>query len=243
MPRPIYQIEIRVSDLSRSVAFYRAIFDWDITPVADNYAMGDTGRLPIVSLWAVGDSGMPLGVCHYVASDDCEADAAHAVALGGQVVVERTEVEAAGAWTDTLDPWRNELAFWQATTPAVPALRGHGSNHFGWVEIGAANRAQAAEYYAKLVDWQFEAVPAVADYAICTANAPGIGLVGGERGAKLGGMTPYIATPDMAASCAAIAAAHGEVLGEPMDLGDGSTFTLFTDPDANRFGLVARKVG
>lgn len=238
MGRSIWQVEIRVTNLERSVDFFRAVFDWDITPLSEDYAMIDTGRAPIMSMWQVGDSGMPLGTCHYVQSQDCEADAAHAVALGGRIAVERSEVPGAGAWTDSLDPWSNELAFWQADTAATPEFSGQGTNPLSWVEIGTADFAAASSYYAELVGWRFEAVDGVDDYGICTENRPGIGLVGGERGSRLRGMTPYITVRDLSAACSAVTSGGGEVLGDPVDLGDGSLFTLFLDPDQNRFGLV-----
>jgi len=240
MGRRIWQVEIRVSDLERAIAFYRGVFDWLITPVGDGYAMIDTGRAPIMSLWAVGESGMPLGVCHYVQSDDCEADAARAEAHGGRIAVDRTEVTGAGAWTDTLDPWNSELAFWQADAPGEPSFSGSGANPLTWVELGAADWARAASYYGQLVGWMFEPVAGVDEYGVYTDHQPGIGLVGGERGTRLRGMTDYIVVADLAAACAAVAAGGGEVLGDAVDLGDGSLFTLFHDPDQNRFGIVQR---
>ncbi len=238
MFRNIWQVEVRVDDLERSIRFFSSVFDWQITAVSADYAMIDTGRAPVACLWAVGDSGMPLGVCHYVKSVDCEADAARAVALGGKVAVERSEVPEVGAWTDSLDPWRNELAFWQAFTPGEPEFTGSGRNPLAWIELGAADYAAAERYYGSLVGWTFSAVDGMTDYGVCTAIKPGVGLVGGERGGKLRGMTDYITVADIHAACAAVVKAGGQLLGEPQTLGDGGLFALFLDPDENRFGLV-----
>ncbi len=238
MGRRIWQIEIRVSDLQRAIAFYSSVFDWTITPLSDEYAMADTGRAPIVSIWQVGDSGMPLGVCHYVQSEDCVVDAGRAAQLGGRVAVERSEVPGAGAWTDSLDPWNNELAFWQAEEPGEPEFSGPGSNVISWVELGVGDLQQGRTYYQELVGWNFRDVDGVDDYAIETELQPGLGLVGGERGGRLRGLTDYVRVADLARACRAIQAGGGEVLGEPVDVGDGSLFTLFLDPDQNRFGLV-----
>ena len=71
MTRSLWQVEIRVTDLQRSMAFFGAVFDWEIQQVDDAYAMIDTGVMPILSLWQINDAPMPLGVCHYVQSDDC----------------------------------------------------------------------------------------------------------------------------------------------------------------------------
>lgn len=239
-PLPIWQIEIRVTDLDRAMAFYAGVLGWRIHKVSDDYAMIDTGRAPITSLWAIAGTGMPLGVCHYVQSADCVVDAGRAVLLGGQVVVEYTEIEGSGAFTDTLDPWRNEIAFWQAATPGSPEFDGAPLPHFAWIELGAADSAAARDYYRELLGWQFEANPAVEDYAVCTEVAPGIGLVGGERGSRLRGLTDYLSVADLDSTLAAISRFGGEALGEAVELPDGGRMALFVDPDGNRFGLVQR---
>lgn len=241
MSRPIWQIEIRVNDLQRAIKFFSGVFKWEITPMSDDYAMIDTGK-PLASLWQIGDSGMPLGICHYVQSADCDADAGRAVGLGGAIAVQKTLVPGAGSWTDTLDPWKNELAFWQADSAQTSDLQGSPDHRFAWVEMGATDLQAAMAYYKKLVDWDFELVEGTPDYAICTRNQPGIGLVGGDRGARLRGLTPYVTTPHIAKTCEKITKLGGNVLEEPRDLGDGSLFTLFLDPDQNRFGLIERKV-
>jgi predicted enzyme related to lactoylglutathione lyase len=230
MARSIWQVEIRVHDLAKAMHFFGHVFDWEVTPAGDGYAMFDTGVAPLGSLWAIGESGMPLGICHYVASDDCEADAARAVALGGRVVVERSEVPDVGTWTDTLDPWNNEIAFWQADTPGTPDFTGSGANPLSWLELGSPDFAAASRYYAELLGWHFAPVEGMADYGICEDAGPGIGLVGGARGGKLRGITPYVTVGDLDGTCAKVTKAGGQVLGTPVDLGDGS-----------RFGLVERK--
>lgn len=238
MVRRLWQIEIRVNDLQRSIAFFDGVFDWQITPVSDDYAMVDTGQPPIASLWQIGESGMPLGVCHYVRSTDCDADAARAVQLGGKIAVAHSDVPGAGAWTDTLDPWLNEIAFWQPEEDATPELSGSSENPISWIELGAADLEAGKRYYGALLDWPFEAVDGMDDYAVCNATQPGVGLVGGARGARMRGLTDYIAVSDIAATCRAITAHGGQVLAEPRDMGDGSLFALFLDPDQNRFGVV-----
>lgn len=240
MARQIWQVEVRVQDLARAMHFFGHVFDWEITPMGDGYAMFDTGVAPLGSIWEVGESGMPLGVCHYVASQDCEADAARAVALGGRVVVERSEVPDVGAWTDTLDPWGNEIAFWQAEVPGTPDFSGSGGQAISWLEFGTADFAAASRYYADLLDWSFQAVEGMPDYGICEDAGPGIGLVGGERGAKLRGITDYVTVQDLEQTCDRVREAGGTVLGPPVDLGEGGRFTLIADPDGNRFGLVER---
>ncbi len=240
MTTPIWQLEIRVNDLQRASAFYRAVFAWDITPVADNYAMVDTGKPPIGALWAIGDSGMPLGICHYLRSKNCAADARKAVKLGGRVTVEHTVVESVGAWTDTLDPWNNEVAFWQPDTDDVPVLTGPTKNPLGLVEFGTSDLEAAMAYYHVLAGWKFTRVPGATEYALCTQTQPPVALVGGVAGAQRRGITDYVQVADIAVTAAAVAAHGGAVLDKPHHLGDGSLMTIIVDPDGNQLAIIQK---
>ena len=240
MPTPICQLEFRVHDLQRSIAFYTAIFDWTITPVADNYAMIDTGKPPIGALWAIGDSGMPLGICHYLRSKNCTADAAKATAAGARVTVAKTVVEGAGAWTDTLDPWNNEVAFWQADEPGEPELAGSGKNAVGLMEWGTSDLEAAMAYYHKLAGWKFERVPGATEYALCTQTKPPVALVGGVAGKQRRGIVDYVQVADIAKTSALVAAHGGSVLDKPHDLGDGSLMTIIVDPDGNHLAILQK---
>ena len=219
-------------------AFFRSVFDWTIDVLSDDYAMIDTGTAPIASIMAIGESGLPLGVCHFVLSKNCVADAQHAVELGGQIAVERSEVPDVGAWTDTVDPWLNEVAFWEPDVMGSPDFSGSKKNTFRWVEIGTPDFNTASAYYTRLLGWRFSSVEGMTDYGVCTDIMPGIGLVGGERGAALRGMTDYISVDNLEETCNKIRAHGGTVVGEPIELGDGGLFALFLDPDQNRFGIV-----
>ncbi len=240
MPTPIWQLEIRVHDLQRAIAFYGKVFDWAITPVAENYAMVDTGKPPIGALWAIGDSGMPLGIGHYLRSHNCAADAHKAEKLGGRIAVAHTVVEGAGAWTDTLDPWHNEIAFWQPDTEDVPELAGSGANPLGLIELGTSDLPAAMAYYHALAGWTFVRVPGGTEYALCTQTHPPVALVGGVAGAQRRGITDYVQVADIRATATAVAAHGGVVLDVPHALPDGSLVTVIIDPDGNQLAIVQK---
>jgi predicted enzyme related to lactoylglutathione lyase len=240
MSTPIWQLEIRVHDLQRSIAFYGAVFDWKITPVADTYAMFDTGKAPIGGIWEIGDSGMPLGICHYLRSKSCTADAAKSVRLGGRVTVEHTVVEDVGAWTDTLDPWNNEVAFWQPDTADVPQFSGSGQNAVGLMEWGTSDLNAAMAYYEHLAGWKFERVVGATEYALCKQTHPPVALVGGVVGAGRRGILDYINVVDIVATAAQVSAHGGTVLDKPHDLGDGSLMTMIIDPDGNQWAILQK---
>lgn len=235
-PRPVRQIEIRVADLGRSIAFYAGAFGWKVIEVSADYAVIDTGRAPFVSLWAVGESGMPLGVGVYVTSRDCVADAERARLLGARIAVERTAVLGSGSFTLVLDPWGNELTFWQADTPSEPVAVHGRLSRVAWIEIGAADGRAAVAFYQQLIGWQFAPREEVVDYWTFDLPDLGVGLVGGERGAQLGGPTCYMAVASVNDFQAGLGGLGGRVLGAAVVLKNGSRFCLFADPDGNRLG-------
>src|SRR5689334_14054059 len=108
-PRVIWQVEIRSRSVGQAAAFYKAVFDWDITPIGDDYAMIETGLAPIASILQPADTRFPLGVCNYVLVEDCAKEAERAVALGGRLVVRKWEIPGSGWFTGTVDPIGNEI--------------------------------------------------------------------------------------------------------------------------------------
>ncbi|HKP88770.1 MAG TPA: VOC family protein [Thermoleophilaceae bacterium] len=96
MGSPIVHFEILGSDLERLAAFYRALFDWTITPVEEGggYAMVETGGgAPGAPTGGVaGFPGAPSHVTVYVGVDDVAATLARARDLGATIVMEPREV-------------------------------------------------------------------------------------------------------------------------------------------------------
>jgi predicted enzyme related to lactoylglutathione lyase len=95
MGSPIVHFEILGEDGERLAAFYRALFDWTITPVEEGgYAMVDAGSTGAVSGGIGGFPGAPSHVTFYVGVDDVAAALARARDLGATVVMEPREVAA-----------------------------------------------------------------------------------------------------------------------------------------------------
>lgn len=236
--RRICQVEIRVSNLARAVQFYRGAFAWQIHVVAEDYALIDTGKEPLAALMVTPSPRWPPGVGNYALVPDCEASARAAVALGGRVFIAKTEVAGSGAYTGTIDPFGNELLFWQPAREFAPKLRGSGDNAIIWLEIPTPNLQQGLAYYRSLLGWRFSAIEEQADYVVSLDGgfARGISLVGGERGGRMRGVTNYIRSTDLAATAARITQHGGRVVRERSEIAGEGAFLLFLDPDGIRWG-------
>lgn len=236
--RHICQVEILTRDIGRSAAFYRSCFDWLLHPVSEDYVLIDTGAEPVAAIMSAPNPGWPLMVLHYVLVPDCEKAGLFATALGGRICVEKTEVGSAGAYVGTLDPFGNPLFFWQPAGAFAPKLRGSGANPISWLEIPALDLAQGLSYYARLVRWRFSQVEGQADYAYSPDGGlqRGVGLVGGERAARMRGTTSYITVADLERTAARITEAGGTVLRQRSEIPGEGAFLLFADPQGLRWG-------
>jgi predicted enzyme related to lactoylglutathione lyase len=81
-------VDVSVDDVPKAIAFYQALFGWDIQDVSgdgfrytmlmvDGREVGGIGQYP---------AGVPAGWCVYFAVDDTDAAVAAAVAHGGSIV-------------------------------------------------------------------------------------------------------------------------------------------------------------
>jgi predicted enzyme related to lactoylglutathione lyase len=179
MARHVFQVEIRARALRNAVPFYRAVFDWKVYPAADNYALVDTGALPIVGIL---ETTGKLGVASYLLVEDCAREAARAVALGGRISTPLSEVPAGGLFAGVTDPWGTEVWFWQPYAAANPQPRGSGANPVSYIEISAPDLTAATTFYGELAGWSFESTGPRSVIARDCGLAHGIGVVEGSPG-------------------------------------------------------------
>lgn len=231
----VVQIEIRTRSIDAAARFYQAAFDWRIHRLAPDYAIIDTGKPPIASLLQTPDPAWPLGLCPYALTDDCLAAGEQAVSLGGRIAITYTELPGSGAYVDTLDPWGNELAFWQREEPVEPQLSGPGTSPFCYAEVPVADLADGISYYRQLCGWKFHLVPGLpAAFTEEVGLGRGVGLVSGSA-ARLRGITCYVQVPDCQAAAERVRAAGGQVILGPTDNPEGR-YLLLRDPEGNRLG-------
>lgn len=253
-PRTISHVEIRTRDLPRAIAFYRALFDWAIEPRGETYATIDPGGGPHGAIMQIPHPDFPIRVCPFVLSEDCARDGREVEKLSGQVILPKREVPGAGWFVDTLDPWGNELAFWQPwapaggrgglqTAPRPPSLRDAGKNGFVWLEVPTENFRRGLVYYGLVLGWRFGPVAGQPEYAISGDGgfARGLSMVGGERAKHIGGLTPYVGTDDLAQAAERVLGAGGTIPGGIVTLPDDGSFFVFADPEGNRLGVFDGK--
>ncbi len=238
-PLEICQFEFRCRDLSLAATFVEEAFGWRLTPAGVGYVLANPGRPPVIGLMQTAHAEVPTGVTPYVRVADAGEAFKTALALGGRGLIGRTPAGAAGYWAHVLDPWGNELAFWEAARAVTPPHVDPVHNPLVWYEIPVADLAAAARFYRQLCGWTFQVAPGVEAFAYFrdTRQAVGVGLVGGPRGERLRELTPYAATPDLEAAVAMACAAGAAIRTGPEGGPEGGRFAVLTTPDGNPIGL------
>jgi predicted enzyme related to lactoylglutathione lyase len=234
--RDVFQIEIRVRDLQASMKFDRETFDWGVYQSSPAYALVDTGRMPVVGL--LQDPRLPLGVCPNILVPDCTAAVEKAAELGGRVYITRSVVEGSGAFTAALDPWGNEIFFWQPSDDRRPNPKHDPTNPFVFMEIATPNVEKATEFYKALLGWSFWNVAFLPNYAMAEGCGleRGIGLYGGDASAS--GIVSYIKVANLEETSAKIQRGGGQVVVPPTDFPGEGRYIMFADIDGNRLGAI-----
>jgi len=116
--RNIVHIEIPSADQEVSGKFYRALFGWKITPMPEmNYTLWEPTEEPGGGFNPLGESTQPGNVLIYVNSADIEADLKKAEALGGKIIVPKSDISGVGWFGIFSDPTGNRIALYTGKDP------------------------------------------------------------------------------------------------------------------------------
>jgi predicted enzyme related to lactoylglutathione lyase len=103
-------------------------------------------------------------------------------------------------------------------------------------EIGAADPERLRAFYSEMFNWAIGEGPIMS--IPVGVGGPQPGPAGHIRASQQGGVTLYIQVRDLADSLARTVALGGTVVRERIQIPDGATLALITDPEGNRVVLV-----
>ncbi len=241
-PLPLWQLEIRTQNIQKSVAFYDNVFDWRVTLPHPSYAVCDTGRMPMLTIMQTANEDVPVGVAPYWLTPHCGHAATRAQVYGGRILLPRTESPPNGFWSHCVDPSGAEVAFWESSLGGRPTLVGSGRNDVFWLEIPSADAQQSAMFYHHVCYFDMRMNPENPDFVwYVDENEPvGLGVVGGERGEQMEGLTFYVHVDSVERTLQAVDAHGGSILVSDAVSSEGKPFAIVADPDGNRIGLQER---
>jgi uncharacterized protein len=108
--------ELNTTDVGKAKDFYSKLFDWKLedTPAGPTtYTMIKTGDKTVGGIQKAPQAGMPSAWLTYVQVDDIKASTAKAKSLGGNVMLDVTEVMGSGWISVVIDPTGAAIGMWK----------------------------------------------------------------------------------------------------------------------------------
>lgn len=242
--------DLMTTDPQAAKTFYSSTVGWQTESWSGgDYEMWKADGEQIGGLMALSPddrrSGRQPQWMAYVATDDIEATAQQARALGGKVLVGPQEIPNVGRFAVLADPQGASFAIFQAREQAmVPDRRKLG--HFGWSELNTTDWKAAWKFYSGLFGWKktssMDMGPEYGEYFMFGT--------GGEE--ALGGMSNsanqmkvrphwlyYVNVKSADDAVKKVVAEGGKELNGPMDVPGGGRIAQCLDPQGARFAVFS----
>jgi predicted enzyme related to lactoylglutathione lyase len=238
---PILLLSIAAHDLAASVAFYRALFGWEIEASSTDLASVSLPSGPAVVLQADAAAGSQ-GVVPFIAVPDVAASLHQLVRGGGTEARAPWQAPHIGTLARFTDPAGTLYGLIEPLVAATPA---HIPAPFGdaprppvhticSLELHAGNLDAAAEFFGARFGWGTLAT--MPQYLMFDPGASIGGVFQAHTPATRG--LAYIQVADVASTLDAIDGAGGKRLGAAMPVPGMATFGYFTDPSGTAMGLM-----
>ena len=107
-------------------------------------------------------------------------------------------------------------------------------------EIESTDQAATRAFFGEVFGWKTDYMPEM-DYALVDTRSEGAGINGGigpSHGERGSSAAFYIGVDDAQAYLDKAAAAGGEVVAPPMEVSEGVSLALFSDPAGAVVGLI-----
>lgn len=176
-------VDVSSPDVDRAVAFYSALFGWDVdegSPDTGGYRIAMLGGRTVCGIAPLMNPGPPAWTT-YVNVDSADGIAKLVKDNGGMVFMEPMDVLDIGRWALLSDPTGAAFSLWQAGKFAGFGVVEE-PNTFAWIDLATRDRAAALKFYRDVFGWEVTDDPAY----------PQVGLDGKQFGGvmDMGDMFP-----------------------------------------------------
>jgi uncharacterized protein len=242
--------ELSTSDQKAGVAFYRALFGWDV----NDSPMGPTEVYSTFQMRgkAVGAAhtqrpeerqmGVPPHWNSYVAVANADETAKKAESLGAKVFAPPFDVMDYGRMAVLQDPTGAVFQIWQAKKHiGAEILNEPGA--LCWTELNTRDTKAAEVFYTKLFGWgvKHSAPSTQMEYTEFSVNGmPGIGMMAmvAQMPAHVPSYwMPYFQVADADASVEKAKALGGSITVPPSDIPGTGRFAIVSDPQGAMFAV------
>ncbi len=250
VPGAFSWVELATSDAKAGVAFYRALFGWDVI----EHDMGEGGVYTIFTLRgkdvAAGSGQQPqerqMGIPPhwnlFVTVRNAEESAARALSLGGQVLVAPFDVMDNGRMAVIQDPTGATFQIWEPKSHHGVKIRNE-PNSLCWSELTTKDPKAAETFYTGLFGWtaKHSTPSAVMDYTEFSVNGqPGVGMMAMPENMPPqvpSYWMPYFQVADLDAATLKAKGLGATIMVGPNAIPDGARFVILQDPQKAMFAL------
>ena len=243
-------VELSTSDPKAGVAFYRALFGWDVV----EHDMGPGGVYTIFTMRgkdvAAGagqqpqeqQMGIPPHWNLYVTVANADEAAAKAASLGGTILAPPFDVMHQGRMAVIQDPTGATFQLWEPKAHIGVQIRNE-PNSLCWSELTTRDTKAAEAFYVGMFGWtpRHSAPESPMEYTEFSANGhPGVGMMAMPKQMPPqvpSYWMPYFEVPDLNASSATAKSLGANVLVGPQTIPDGASFAVLQDPQKATFAM------
>jgi predicted enzyme related to lactoylglutathione lyase len=237
--------ELATSDQKAGVAFYRALFGWDVNeqPIGPTevYSMFQMrGKAVGAGCTQQPDEkkmGVPPHWNSYVSVANVDEATKKAESLGGKVLMPPFDVMDAGRMAVLQDPTGAVFEVWQANR-SIGAQILNEPGALCWTELTTSDTKAAEAFYTALFGWVPKRSPEYTEFSV--AGTPSIGMMAKppQMPAHIPSYwMPYFQVANCDSSTAKAKELGGNVMVGPQDIPNTGRFTIVSDPQGAVFAL------
>lgn len=238
-------VDVSSPDVDRAVAFYSALFGWDVdegSPETGGYRLAMLGGRTVCGIAPLMNPGPPTWTT-YVNVDSADGIAKLVKDNGGMVFMEPMDVLDIGRMGIFADPTGAVFGVWQpGTHPGAGIVNEPGT--LCWNELVTTDLDAAKQFYAAVFGWGAEThgEPGADAYTEWQLGGRSIGGMMLKPPMMPAEVPPnwmvYFAVTDADAAAAKIGELGGTVVVGPMDIEPGR-FVVASDSTGAAFGVIA----
>jgi uncharacterized protein len=244
-------VELATTDREAGVAFYRALFGWDVrdAPIGPNeiYSMFQLRGQEVAAAYSMMADERRMGVPPhwnlYVAVASADDSARRAESLGAKVLAPPFDVMDVGRMAVLQDPAGAVISVWQAKTHIGARILNE-PGALCWSELTTRDPKAAEAFYTALFGWA-----AKHGAASTQMEYTELGLPGQQPGAGMMTMPdnmpaqvpsywmPYFQVADCDASTAKAKELGAKLMVGPNDIPNTGRFAILSDPQGAMFAV------
>jgi hypothetical protein len=241
--------EALTKDPAGAMAFYPKVLGWGTSTMdvmGQSYTMWTVGDAPIGGVMQLPpdavSAGAPSHWLMYVGSDDVDATAKQAVALGGSVCVAPQDIPNIGRFAVLMDPQGAMFAVYKSMNPAVPPIAAPGLGHVSWHELATTDPDAASPFYRALFGWDDTGthdMGPLGPYRMIGHGTLSLGAIF-RKPAEMtwpSNWLLYVRVAEINAAVALVKQHGGQVLNGPMEVPGGDWIAQCLDPQGAPFAV------